>query len=483
MINRVLIRIKVVQMLYCYLLSRSEFKIIPAPDGNATRDRKYAYKLYLDLLLMILEISGYEINGSDPLRGLTLDKHLNRNLLAKSLNSLDQLRSLILDGRKSIGNFDEVIPGLYAEIKNLPAYKSYIRKKKIELKDDVELWVSILSSLFAKNEKFIEAARKDSDFTIRGFENGIEMAVETLRGYNDNRQLFTQARNSLDHSLNKAHELYFQLLALIVELTKAEDRRLDEGRNKYLPTDADLHPNTKFADNRLAKVIAASPKMEEYIKEGQTYWNNEPIFIMSLLNKIRESELYQQYMDSFRDDLEEDCEFWRNVFRTIILPGDELAEMLESKNIYWNDDLHVIGTFVLKTIRRMAHNDGGQPSDHDLLPQFKDDEDRNFGPELFITAINNFDDYKELINKFVNTRQWDTDRLAFMDIVIMVTALAEIMTYPAIPVAVSLNEYIEIANDYSTPRSGQFINGILYSVLNYLKEQKRLFKEITRNEK
>ncbi|MDE6582023.1 MAG: hypothetical protein K2K47_05820, partial [Duncaniella sp.] len=223
-------------------------------------------------------------------------------------------------------------------------------------------------------------------------ESGIEMAVETLRGYNDNRQLFTQARNSLEKSLDKAHELYFQLLALIIEITKAEAQRIDEGRNKFLPTDADLHPNTKLADNRLAKVLEASPRLDEYVKDGRTYWSDEPIFIMSLLNKIRSSEIYEQYKDSFRDDLEEDCEFWRNVFRNIILPGDDLAEMLESKSVYWNDDLHVIGTFVLKTIRRLSHAEGGEPAEADFLPQFKDDEDRNFGPELFVTAIDNFDD-------------------------------------------------------------------------------------------
>ncbi|MDE5785893.1 MAG: hypothetical protein K2H98_05105, partial [Duncaniella sp.] len=299
-----MIRIKVVQMLYSYLLSRSEFKIIPAPDTTATRDRKYAYKLYLDLLLLILQMSGYEINGSGALRGITLDKHLNRNLLAKSLNSLDELRDIILEGRKDWKEFAAIIADLYGSVKHLPAYRSHIRKKKIELKDDVELWVSILSSLIAKDERFITAARADEDFTIRGFESGIEMAVETLRGYNDNRQLFTQARNSLEHSLDKAHELYFQLLALIVEITKAEEQRIDEGRNKFLPTDADLHPNTKLADNRLAKVLASSPRMEEYLKEGRTYWSDEPIFVMSLLNQIRNSDIYASYMESFRDDLE-----------------------------------------------------------------------------------------------------------------------------------------------------------------------------------
>lgn len=478
MINRVLIRQKVVQMLYCYLLSRSEFKIMAAPDDNVNRDRKYAYRLYLDLLLFILELSGYEINGRNHLSGIALDKHIDHNQLAKSLNALDRIRTLILEGRRSLDHFDKVIPHIYEAIKALPAYKSFIRKKKPELKDEVELWVSILSSLIARDPEFAAAAREDNDFTIRGFEMGLQMTVDTLLGYNDNRQLFIQARNSLTESLNKAHELYFHLLALIVELTNAEARNIDEARNKPFASDAKLHPNLKFAENRLARIIAETPAMDEYIADGRTYWTDEPIFIMSLLAKIKESDIYRQYMDSFRDDLEDDCEFWRAIFRNVILPGDDLAEVLESKSVYWNDDIHVIGTFVLKSIRRIAHLDS-EPDAIELFPQFKDEEDRNFGPELFVLAINNFDDYKELINRFVNTRQWDTDRLAFMDTVIMVTALAEILNYPAIPVAVSLNEYIEIANDYSTPRSGQFINGILFAVLSSLKEDGILTKPLS----
>ena len=172
---------------------------------------------------------------------------------------------------------------------------------------------------------------------------------------------------------------------------------------------------------------------------------------------------------------EQDCDLWRNLFKNIILPSDELAETLESRSIFWNDDIHVMGTFVLKTIRRFAQSKT-EGADIDLLPQFKDDEDRRFGPDLFMHAVNHYDEYKELVEKFVNTTRWDAERLAFMDIVIMVTAIAEIMAYPAIPLAVSLNEYIEIANAYSTPRSGAFINGILYSVINHLKEEGRLVK-------
>lgn len=169
--------------------------------------------------------------------------------------------------------------------------------------------------------------------------------------------------------------------------------------------------------------------------------------------------------------LEEDADLWRNLYKNVILPSDALAEALESKSIYWNDDLQEMGTFVLKSIRRIGT---GSPSA--ILPMYKDDEDSHFGVDLLMSAIKHCDEYKELIEKFVNTARWDADRLAFMDIVIMIAAVTEIIDYPSIPLAVTLNEYIEIANHYSTPRSGSFINGILYSVIKHLKEEGRIFK-------
>ena len=186
------------------------------------------------------------------------------------------------------------------------------------------------------------------------------------------------------------------------------------------------------------------------------------------------SEVYAAYMSAPATDRAADCDFWRTVFRTIILPSDDLAEVLESKSLYWNDDIDIMGTFVLKTIKRIGTSD---KADVSLLPQYKDDEDARFGADLFLDTVNHFDDYRAYIDKFINSSQWDPERLAFMDIVIMTTAIAEMLNYPQIPIPVTLNEYIEIANSYSTPRSGAFVNGILYSVINYLKEQGKLTKE------
>ena len=172
-------------------------------------------------------------------------------------------------------------------------------------------------------------------------------------------------------------------------------------------------------------------------------------------------------------DFARDCELWRTLLRTVVFPSDALAEALESRSVYWNDDLAIMGTFVLKTIKHFAASPKGQAP---LLPIYKDEEDARFGPELFLDAIKNRELYRSYVDKFINGTSWDPERLAFMDIVILITAITELVKFPAIPLAVTMNEYVEIANYYSTPRSGQFVNGILFSIANYLRQEGKLTK-------
>jgi N utilization substance protein B len=168
-----------------------------------------------------------------------------------------------------------------------------------------------------------------------------------------------------------------------------------------------------------------------------------------------------------------DCEFWRNIMRNVVFTSDELAEALEEKSVYWNDDLQIIGTFVLKTIKQSAN----APEDAiKMLPQYKDEEDSRFGNELFIDSVKNREVYRSYIDSLINVGNWDPERIAFMDIVIMTTAISELINYPAIPLAVTMNEYVEIANTYSAAKSGQFINGILYNVVNKLREEGKINK-------
>ncbi|MDE6449124.1 MAG: transcription antitermination protein NusB, partial [Muribaculaceae bacterium] len=295
---------------------------------------------------------------------------------------------------------------------------------------------------------------------------------DTLNAYSDNRYAFNKAQEALEDSLDKAYELYHLLLLLPVEITHIQAQRLESAKEKYCPTSEDLNPNTRFIDNSLVKTIAMSEDMEAYLKDTPINLDSHYLLVKKMLDDILQSQLYADYMDAESTDHARDCDFWRSAMKNIILPSDALAEMLESSSIYWNDDLEIMGTFALKTIRQAVSCEGSLA----LLPQYKDEDDARFGAHLFVDTINNREIYRSYIDRFIDQSQWDADRLAFMDIVIMMVAVSELLNFPAIPVPVTLNEYIEIANSYSTPRSGQFVNGMLFSIINYLKQEGKLNK-------
>ena len=476
MVNRILIRIKVVQMLYSYLLTKNEFKIESAPESTS-RDKNYAYTLYLDLLLLILELSGYSVkNGNEksPLESLGATNLLSSSKMAKALASDDDIRNIIIKGNNNIADFDEIILRLYSTITTSVTYRDFRKIKSPEIKDEISMWKVVINTIFLKEPLFIETLRKNPSFTHAGYEYGIKMLINTLSNYSDTRTLLLDAQRSLDTSLNKAYELYHSMLMLMVEITKLQARRIEAAKSKYLPTDEELNPNMRFVENQFIKSIENHPGMKSYLNSNPISWENETNLVKTLLDEITASQVYNEYMSANISDYTGDCELWRNIFKNIIMPSDELCETLESKSVYWNDELAIMGTFVIKTLKQFSKGNGVGVS---LLPQYKDEEDAQFGKSLFMHAIKNRDEYRNYIDMFINDSQWDPERLAFMDNVIMTTAIAELINYPMIPIAVTLNEYIEIANCYSTAKSGQFINGILYSVINHLKSEGKLNKD------
>lgn len=473
MINRVLIRIKVIQILYSYLLTQSDFHIESAPESES-RDKRYAYSLYLDLLLLILRISGFRLAGSEKLVGAISDnKYLSAGKMVRSLFSDVNVRSVIFRRAANSEAFTDAALAIYSKITQSGAYRSYIRTKDLSMKDDVAFWVVIIRTIMEKSPELTEAARKNPDYTIAGYEHAFKMLISTLEGFSDTRTMFIEARNSLERSLDKARELYFALLLLPIELTRLQARRLDNARHKYLPSPEDLNPDTRFIDNTFVANLEESPEMKEYLKSNPISWDNGSETLKLLLDKVLQSDIYADYMAAPGVSYADDCEFWRSIIKNVILPSDILAEAIESESVYWNDDLDIIGTFVIKTIKR-ASADPASPIT--LLPKFKDDEDARFGGELFVDTVENYGTYRSYIDKFINEKQWDPERLAFMDVIIMCTAISELLNFPSIPVPVTMNEYIEIANCYSTSKSGQFINGILFSVINYLKKEGKLLK-------
>ncbi len=228
----------------------------------------------------------------------------------------------------------------------------------------------------------------------------------------------------------------------------------------------------RFVDNEFVKALEADPQIQELLEKGTYSWiASDPILLSSLLKLILCSDEYHNYMSASSTDFAGDCEFWRRMLKYVLFPSQELAEAMEDKSVFWNDDIDIIGTFVLKTVRRFA-----EQNPEPVLPMYKDEEDATFGRDLFTRAVRGKEEYRALIDSVLNKDSWDSDRLAFMDVVICLTAVAEILGFPKIPVNVSINEYIEIAKAYSTGKSGFFINGLLGGIVSKLSAEGKLMK-------
>ena len=280
------------------------------------------------------------------------------------------------------------------------------------------------------------------------------------------------ARDELQQSFEKSYELYNYLLKLIIDVTDLQDRYLDEAKHKFLPSHEDLNPNPKFVDNELVEALRNNEQLQQYIKEHKLTWRDNELFLKLILNKIQNSSIYQEYMENSVSDLDSDCNLWRQLFKRLLIDDDDLLEELENQSVYWSsDDLDFMGQFVIKTIRRI--NDG-EPNP--IMPMYKDEEDSEFGDQLFATAISQQELNEATINHHIDTRNWDVERIALLDKAIMLVALAEVRSFEKIPTTITLNEYIEIAKLYSAGSSPAFINGVLNAAIRDMKNQKVIMK-------
>ena len=290
--------------------------------------------------------------------------------------------------------------------------------------------------------------------------------------YQNGGKSIEAAEKELFYSLSKAYDLYKYLLLLMIEVTQYAERRIDNRRHKLCPTAEDLNPNTRFIDNTFMAQLMQNAQLEEFRANQKRSWDDEGDFVKHLFERIEESKVYQEYMAKETLTYEDDRELWRKLYRTFIAQNDEIDEILEDQSLYWNDDKAIVDTFVLKTIKRFEAENGAE---QELMPEYKDDEDKEFARKLLRTAITGAEAYRKLMEN--NAKNWDMERFAFMDILIMQVALAEIFAFPSIPTTVSLNEYVEVAKMYSTPKSGSFVNGMLDSIVNQLKRENKLNKE------
>lgn len=345
------------------------------------------------------------------------------------------------------------------------AFKTYLSEENIQ--KNVSTLGEMLKNIYFCTQIYI--------YQIHSMINRVLIRLKIVQivyaYYQNGGKNLDTAEKELFFSLSKAYDLYNYLLLLMVEVTKQANKRLNAAKNKLVPTKEELFPNTKFVENRFIAQLEVNKQLLEFSNNQKKTWENEADFVKTLCDKILESDIYKEYMASETSSYEEDRELWRKLYKNIIFNNIELDQVLEDQSLYWNDDKEIVDTFVLKTIKRFDEKNGAK---QELLPEFKDEEDQDFARRLFRRTILNADYYRHLISE--NTKNWDLDRVAFMDVVIMQIALAEILSFPNIPVSVSLNEYVEIAKLYSTPKSGGFINGTLDGIVNSLKKENKLTK-------
>ncbi len=261
----------------------------------------------------------------------------------------------------------------------------------------------------------------------------------------------------LFHSISKSHELYHLFLLLLAEIHSYAEKRIEFGKNKKRPTTEDLYPNTKFIDNLFLQQLMINKSLLLYVEKSGISWSNHADVVKNIYNVILESKIYNDYMSLDEgNDYDKDKKVIAKLFEKVIAPVEDLYNILEEQSIYWNDEAEFVISMVIKTIKSFQQNSGDSQG---LLTEFKDNDDKDFVKKLFRTSLVNQDENHELIRKY--SKNWDFDRVAFMDVVIMQVAISELKEFKEIASRVTLNEYIEIAKFYSTNKSGIFINGIL----------------------
>ncbi|KAA6318880.1 hypothetical protein EZS27_031162 [termite gut metagenome] len=289
--------------------------------------------------------------------------------------------------------------------------------------------------------------------------------------YQNGSKNIDSAEKELFFSISKAYDLYNYLLTLLIALKNYARKRVETTKSKLAPTKEEQPVNMKFIENKFIAQLEKNIQLNQFIVCQKKSWEEEESFLKELYNTILASDTYKEYMASDESSHDADKLFWRKIYKQFILKNETLDLLLEEQSLYWNDDKEIVDTFVLKTIKRFDEKQGAKQS---ILSEFKDEEDREFAGRLFRRTIQNEDYYRHLISE--NTKNWDIERVAFMDVIIMQCALAEILSFPNIPISVSLNEYVEIAKLYSTPKSGSFINGTLDGIIKRMKKEGKLNK-------
>ncbi len=276
----------------------------------------------------------------------------------------------------------------------------------------------------------------------------------------------------LFYSIDAIQDLYLIMLSSLIEMAKKEKVFLHLSSQKHLATPEERNPNNKFINNTIFQLLEDNNSLSIALENRKiTNWNIHDDYINLLLTSLKESKLYAKYMSNTVNTFEEDKQFVIDVFSEIIVPNEKLYEYLEDDKLTWIDDIPVVNTHIVKQLKAIQSAD----DDSFRVPKlFKDAEDKDFAKDLFRKTVLN---EKELAKEFDSkTPNWDMDRIAEIDTIILKMAICELLKFPSIPVKVTLHEYFELAKEYSTPKSSIFINGILDNLVKEFQTNKKMIK-------
>lgn len=280
----------------------------------------------------------------------------------------------------------------------------------------------------------------------------------------------TKEEKFLMQSIDEMADLHALLLSLFVEVQKMVNDKIEISKKKYLASSEEKNPNRKFIDNLAVKAIAESLSLTNYLADKKlNNWKLDNEFVRVVWNAIQESTSYEAYMNSGKTSFNEDKDFVIDVFKNIIAPNEKLADYFEGINITWVDDIPFVNTWVLKELNNLKES-----KPYRLGKLYKDDEDKKFVLNLFRKVVLKHHEFDDDVND--KTPNWDSERIADIDLILIKMALSEFIHFPSIPTRVSINEYIEISKDYSSQKSSFFINGVLDKILKQYNTEKKINK-------
>ncbi len=297
--------------------------------------------------------------------------------------------------------------------------------------------------------------------------------LQTLYAYqlSEDKQV-NKFEKSLLQSIDQVYEMYIWTLNLLDEASEYVQVDATERVNKYLPTAADLSPNTRLYNNTFIELLRHNEKYQADLKRYKVSWSFDPELVRTLFQQLKESEAYQEYLRQEDRSISAEKDIIKFIFKKIILKSPIIEQVFEEKFINWPVDKEVLQAMIAKTFKNFSSENPSQNKLADLTPNWS--EDRVFVLDLLANTVRYADEYQQLIG--AKTKNWESDRIALLDTVLMRMAIAELLNFPTIPVKVTINEYIEISKVFSTPKSNTFINGILDKILGELQAAGRIRK-------